>query len=58
MIDLFEDKVDLTNITCHSGGAEGSDSYWESIGVKYGVKTKAYSYIPLTGHSELVRRYL
>ena len=45
MIDLFEDSpIDLSNITCHSGGAEGSDSYWESIGVNFGVKTKAYSY--------------
>jgi hypothetical protein len=45
MIDLFEDSpIDLSNITCHSGGAEGSDSYWESIGSNFGVKTKAYSY--------------
>jgi hypothetical protein len=45
MIDLFEDSpIDLSNITCHSGGATGSDSYWESIGVNFGVKTKAYSY--------------
>lgn len=45
MIDLFEnDKLDLSNITCHSGGAKGSDSFFETIGDKYGVKTKAYSY--------------
>ena len=44
MIDIFENTIDLNNITCHSGGADGSDSYWESIGAKYGVKTKAYSY--------------
>ncbi len=45
MIDLFEQtKIDFTNITCHSGGAEGSDTYWEEIGIEYGVKTKAYSY--------------
>jgi hypothetical protein len=45
MIDLFEDSpINLSNITCHSGGAEGSDSYWESIGSNFGVKTKAYSY--------------
>jgi hypothetical protein len=37
-------KPDLTNITCHSGGAEGSDTYWEKIGEEFGVKTKAYSY--------------
>lgn len=44
MIDLFEDTIDLKNITCHSGGATGSDSYWESIGARFGVKTRAYSY--------------
>lgn len=44
MIDLFEDTIDLKNITCHSGGATGSDSYWESIGANFGVKTRAYSY--------------
>lgn len=44
MIDLFEDTIDLKNMTCHSGGADGSDSVFESVGAKYGVKTKAYSY--------------
>ena len=44
MIDLFEDTIDVKNITCHSGGATGSDSYWESIGANFGVKTRAYSY--------------
>lgn len=45
MIDLFEPiKIDLRNITCHSGGAEGSDTYWDTIGEEYGVATKAYSY--------------
>lgn len=29
---------------CHSGGAIGSDTYWEEIGKEYGVVTKAYSY--------------
>lgn len=42
---LFDDlELDLDNITCHSGGAQGSDTHWEKIGEKYGVKTKAYSY--------------
>jgi len=42
---IFENnKIDLTNITCHSGGAAGSDTQWEVIGFKYGVNTKAYSY--------------
>ena len=44
MIDIFNDKLDLTNVTCHSGGALGSDTYWEVIGKEFGVKTNAYSY--------------
>ena len=44
MIDIFNDKLDLTNVTCHSGGALGSDTCWEVIGKEFGVKTNAYSY--------------
>lgn len=45
MIDIFDDiPIDLTNLVCHSGGAMGSDSKWEEIGVLYGVKILAYSY--------------
>jgi len=44
MIDLFEDKLDLSNITCHSGGAEGSDFFFREFGEEFGVQTKAYSY--------------
>lgn len=44
MIDLFDDIIDLNNITCHSGGAVGSDFFFEKIGAEFGVKTKAYSY--------------
>jgi hypothetical protein len=45
MIDIFDkNPIDLTNIVCHSGGAEGSDTYWENIGEEFGIKTKAYSY--------------
>lgn len=44
MIPLFEPKLDLTNITCHSGGAEGSDQFFETLSSNYGVKTRAYSY--------------
>lgn len=45
-MDIFgeKNKIDLTNVTCHSGGATGSDTYWEKIGEEFGVKTKAYSY--------------
>lgn len=30
MIDIFDDElsVDLTDITCHSGGAKGSDFFF------------------------------
>lgn len=42
---MFDDiEIDLNNITCHSGGAEGSDSYFSSIGKEYGVRVKDYSY--------------
>lgn len=44
MFDIFDNKIDLTKLVCHSGGAEGSDSYFESIGISYGVKVRAYSY--------------
>ena len=29
---------------CHSGGCPGSDMFWENEGIKYGVKTIAYSF--------------
>jgi hypothetical protein len=42
---IFEDeKIDLKNITCHSGGALGADTYWDQLGEPFGVKTSAYSY--------------
>jgi hypothetical protein len=45
MIDIFDKpKLDLNNLTCHSGGAQGSDSNFEKIGEEFGVKTRAYSY--------------
>lgn len=37
-------KIDLSNLICHSGGAEGSDLAFENYGEKYGIKIKAYSY--------------
>jgi hypothetical protein len=44
-MDLFnKPKLDLNNITCHSGGALGSDTSFELIGEEFGIKTKAYSY--------------
>ena len=43
--DIFDtNTIDLLNIVCHSGGAVGSDTYWEELGEKFGVKTRAYSY--------------
>jgi len=33
MIDFFDKpKLDLDSITCNSGGASGSDTYWSEIG--------------------------
>lgn len=43
-MDIFNTKIDLTKITCHSGGAIGADTVWDEIGAEFGVKTKAYSY--------------
>jgi hypothetical protein len=31
-------------IQCHSGGAEGADTWFEEIGLNYGIQTLAYSY--------------
>jgi hypothetical protein len=43
-MDIFNTKINLTKITCHSGGATGADTVWEEFGEDFGVKTKAYSY--------------
>lgn len=44
-IDIFDLKpINMTNIVCHSGGADGPDTAWETIGEKFGVSTRAYSY--------------
>lgn len=52
MIDIFDKKeLDLTRIVCHSGGALGSDTEWENIGLEFGVKTRAYSYKTSNHHS-------
>jgi len=45
MIDIFGNTpIRLNRLVCHSGGASGADTYWETIGDNYGVKTRAYSY--------------
>ena len=44
MIDIFDKDMDLNNIVCHSGGALGADTDWETIGSEFGVKTRAYSH--------------
>lgn len=41
---MFESNSKLENVSCHSGGAEGSDTYWETLGENFNVKTHAYSY--------------
>lgn len=43
MIKL-EETHKFENLICNSGGALGSDSFFESIGEEYGVKTRAFSY--------------
>lgn len=45
MIDIFDTPdIDLTNITCHSGGAVGADTEFANISKIYNVKVNAYSY--------------
>jgi len=47
MLDIFGNVDELkleTIVVCHSGGAEGSDSFFENEGLKYSITTKAYSY--------------
>ena len=45
MIDIIDHKnLDKSKITCHSGGADGSDKIFEDISIQYGIKVKAYSY--------------
>jgi hypothetical protein len=43
-MDIFNTKINLTKVTCHSGGAVGADTVWEEVGEDFGVKTNAYSY--------------
>lgn len=44
-MDLFEKiEIKTSDIICHSGGAPGSDTFWEQISISYGIKVKAYSY--------------
>ena len=46
MNDIFGQipPVNPKNCICHSGGASGSDTLWETITEHYGGTTKAYSY--------------
>lgn len=45
MIDIFDNqKIDLTNLTCNSGGAEGADTVFENVCMKRGIKVNAFSY--------------
>lgn len=44
MIDLFERNIDLKNITCHSGGATGSDTEFSKISKEFNIKVNDYSY--------------
>ena len=42
--DTLNKIDDLSKCVCHSGGAIGSDSYWENTTLKYGGKALSYSY--------------
>lgn len=46
MKDIFGEipAIDPKQCTCHSGGAKGADTVWETYMDYYGGKTKAYSY--------------
>ena len=37
-------KIDKTKLTLHTGGALGSDSYFEKLSIEYGISVRAYSY--------------
>jgi len=41
---MFFEKPKVGEITCHSGGAEGSDTIWEMHALMNDIKVKAYSY--------------
>lgn len=41
---MFFEKIKIGEITCHSGGADGSDTLWEMYALMYDMKVKAYSY--------------
>lgn len=45
MIDIFDKiEIDRSKMICHSGGAKGSDTIFEELSIKYGIKVNAYSY--------------
>ena len=58
MIDIFDNKIDLTKVVCHSGGAPGADTEWEVGGDPFGVKTyaKILYFIPGTGYEVFMQR--
>lgn len=37
-------KIDKTKLTLHTGGALGSDSYFEKLSIEHGISVRAYSY--------------
>lgn len=44
MNNSYNNKIDIHEMICHSGGAIGSDSFFEKNCLKYGIRVKAYSY--------------
>lgn len=44
MFDDLHKQIKPSEITCHTGGAEGADVFWEKLSIEYGISVKAYSY--------------
>jgi hypothetical protein len=41
---LFDIEIKIDKLVCHSGGAKGSDSIFESVCMQNNIEVKAYSY--------------
>ena len=48
-------KIDKTKLTLHTGGALGSDSYFEKLSIEYGISVRAYSYKTKYHNSPILR---
>lgn len=52
--DIFgiKKELDTTKIVCNSGGAIGSDTYFENYSVEKGIKVNAFSYMTKSHQSD------